>query len=36
LVVLLRGAGLALVPHRVREPGPEEVSQQAFLIARRP
>ncbi|WP_449352435.1 class I SAM-dependent methyltransferase [Streptomyces shaanxiensis] len=33
---LLRAAGFALVSQTVREPGPEEVSQQAFLIARRP
>ncbi|WP_118082514.1 class I SAM-dependent methyltransferase [Streptomyces sp. CC0208] len=36
IVELLRGAGFALVSQTVREPGPEEVSQQAFLIARRP
>ncbi|MFF7642024.1 methyltransferase domain-containing protein [Streptomyces canus] len=33
---LLRAAGFSLVSQTVREPGPEEVSQQAFLIARRP
>ncbi|MFF3960040.1 class I SAM-dependent methyltransferase [Streptomyces griseorubiginosus] len=36
MVGLLLGAGFALVSQMVREPGPEEVSQQAFLIARRP
>ncbi|MFE3034304.1 class I SAM-dependent methyltransferase [Streptomyces canus] len=33
---LLGAAGFSLVSQTVREPGPEEVSQQAFLIARRP
>ncbi|WP_405556142.1 methyltransferase domain-containing protein [Streptomyces canus] len=36
IIGLLRAAGFALVSRTVREPGPEEVSQQAFLIARRP
>ncbi|MFC8431469.1 class I SAM-dependent methyltransferase [Streptomyces sp. NPDC057253] len=36
IAALLRAAGFALVSQTVREPGPEEVSQQAFLIARRP
>ncbi|MDH6568541.1 SAM-dependent methyltransferase [Streptomyces sp. SAI-117] len=36
IVGLLRAAGFSLVSQTVREPGPEEVSQQAFLIARRP
>ncbi|MFF4034766.1 class I SAM-dependent DNA methyltransferase [Streptomyces sviceus] len=36
VVGLLRAAGFSLVSQTVREPGPEEVSQQAFLIARRP
>jgi SAM-dependent methyltransferase len=36
IVELLRAAGFALVSQTVREPGPEEVSQQASLIARRP
>ncbi|MGC0338727.1 class I SAM-dependent methyltransferase [Streptomyces sp. SLBN-8D4] len=36
LVGLLRAAGFSLVSQTVREPGPDEVSQQAFLIARRP
>ncbi|MFC8361655.1 class I SAM-dependent DNA methyltransferase [Streptomyces griseorubiginosus] len=33
---LLRAAGFTLVSCTVREPTPDEVSQQAFLIARRP
>ncbi|WP_020135956.1 hypothetical protein [Streptomyces sp. 351MFTsu5.1] len=33
---LLRAAGFALVSRTVREPTPDQVSQQAFLIARRP
>nr|WSZ15341.1 methyltransferase domain-containing protein [Streptomyces canus] len=36
VIELLRAAGFALVSRTVREPGPEEVSQQAFLVARRP
>lgn len=36
IVGLLRAAGFSLVSQTVREPGPEEVSQQASLIARRP
>ncbi|MEU0427301.1 methyltransferase domain-containing protein [Streptomyces canus] len=36
IIGLLRAAGFALVSQTVREPSPEEVSQQAFLIARRP
>ncbi|WP_406178616.1 class I SAM-dependent DNA methyltransferase [Streptomyces canus] len=35
IIELLRAAGFTLVSRTVREPGPEEVSQQAFLIARR-
>lgn len=35
IIGLLRAAGFALVSRTVREPGPEEVSQQAILIARR-
>lgn len=35
MIELLRAAGFTLVSRTVREPGPEEVSQQAFLIARR-
>jgi SAM-dependent methyltransferase len=35
IIGLLRAAGFTLVSRTVREPGPEEVSQQAFLIARR-
>ncbi|MET9456536.1 methyltransferase domain-containing protein [Streptomyces canus] len=36
IIELLRAAGFTLVSRTVREPGPEEVSQQAFLIAHRP
>ncbi|MFI6014902.1 class I SAM-dependent DNA methyltransferase [Streptomyces sp. NPDC051243] len=38
VVGLLRAAGFALVSHTVREPDPglDEVSQQAFLIVRKP
>ncbi|MFF0081206.1 class I SAM-dependent DNA methyltransferase [Streptomyces canus] len=36
IIELLRAAGFTLVSRTVREPGPEEVSQQAYLIARRP
>ena len=35
IIGLLRAAGFALVSRTVREPAPEEVSQQAILIARR-
>ncbi|MEV7737384.1 class I SAM-dependent methyltransferase [Streptomyces sp. NPDC088921] len=35
IIELLRAAGFALVSRTVREPGPEEVSRQAILIARR-
>ncbi|MFF7545606.1 class I SAM-dependent DNA methyltransferase [Streptomyces canus] len=35
VIELLRAAGFTLVSRTVREPAPEEVSQQAILIARR-
>lgn len=36
VVELLEGAGFTLVSRTVREPDPEELTRQAFLIARRP